>query len=60
MKRAADFRKIAREVLSGRWAVAVIAGLIATLLGAVSTNGPELKFEFINNSAGYYHQCRME
>ena len=51
MKRAADFRKIAREVLSGRWAVAVIAGLIATLLGAVSTNGPELKFEFINNSA---------
>lgn len=51
MKYAADFRRIARNVLSGRWAVAVIAGLIASLLGAAGSNGPELKFDISNNGA---------
>lgn len=43
MKFAADFRSIARNALSGRWTVAVIAGLIASLLGAVASHGPEIK-----------------
>ena len=51
MKYAADFRSIARNALTGRWTVAVIAGLIASLLGAVASNGPELKFNLDANSA---------
>ena len=49
MKYAADFRSIARNALSGRWAIAVITGLIASLLGAVASNGPEVKLN-INDS----------
>ncbi len=51
MKYAADFRSIARNALTGRWTMAVIAGLIASLLGAVASNGPELKFHFENGGA---------
>lgn len=46
MKYASDFRSLARDALSGRWGTAVLAGLIASLLGAVATNGPELTFEY--------------
>ena len=49
MKYAADFRRIARNALSGRWTTAVIAGLIASLLGAVASNGPEIEWN-INDS----------
>lgn len=49
MKYAADFRSIARNALSGRWTIAVITGLIASLLGAVASNGPEIKLN-INDS----------
>lgn len=45
MKCASDFRRIAREALSGRWLTAVIAGLVAALLGAVSSSGPEFNIE---------------
>lgn len=48
MKLAADFRYIAREVLRGKWAIAVIAGLIAGLLGGLGSDGPEVKLN-INN-----------
>lgn len=51
MKYATDFRSIARNALSGRWSTAVIAGLLASLLGAVSSDAPELKFNFGNNGA---------
>lgn len=44
MKYAADFRKIARNALSGRWAIAVVAGIVASLLGAVGSSGPEFNF----------------
>ena len=37
MKRARDFRAIARNALSGKWGVAVGAGLIATILGGTSS-----------------------
>lgn len=39
MKLAADFRCTAREALRGRWGVAVIAGLIAALLGGIVNSG---------------------
>ena len=45
MKFAADFRRIAREALRGRWGIAVIAGLLASLLGAIGSGGPELNIE---------------
>ena len=48
MKLAADFRYIAREALRGKWGIAVIAGLIASLLGGLGSDGPEVKLN-INN-----------
>ncbi len=51
MKYASDFRRIARDALKGRWGIAVIAGLIASLLGAITSKGPEFKFNFSNNGA---------
>ena len=45
MTYAADFRRIAREALRGRWGIAVIAGLLASLLGAIGSGGPELNIE---------------
>ncbi len=51
MKVAADFRYIAREALRGKWAMAVIAGLIAILLGGLVAEGPEVKLN-IDMSTG--------
>ncbi len=47
MRRAADFRRIARESLKGKWFIAVLAGVIASLLGAVSWEGaPKFSIHF--------------
>ena len=35
MRLAEDFKSIARDSLNGRWKIAVLVGLVATLLGAV-------------------------
>jgi len=43
MKYAADFRRIARDALSGKWMIAVLVGLVAMLLGGASSGGPEVK-----------------
>ena len=43
MRYAYDFRKIAREALRGRWGIAVIAGVVASLLGAAASIGPKLE-----------------
>lgn len=51
MKYAADFRQIARDALNGKWAIAVIAGLIAVLLGAAGSNGPEVNLNIENSGA---------
>lgn len=51
MKYAADFRKNARDALSGRWTVAVITGLVASVLGAVASNGPDVNFTYNDNGA---------
>ena len=51
MKYAADFKKIARNALIGRWTVAVIAGVIASILGAVASNGPQLELDVSDSGA---------
>lgn len=43
MKIASDFRYIAREALHGKWGIAVITGVIASLLGGLGSDGPEVK-----------------
>ena len=51
MKCAADFRSIARDALRGKWAIAVIVGLVAVLLGGVSSEGPEINLDIGGSSA---------
>ncbi len=48
---ASDFRRIARESLRGRWGKAVLAGLIATLLGVSTNTGLNLNFQVTENGA---------
>lgn len=43
MKYAADFRRDARDVLCNNWLIAVLTGLVATVLGGIASNGPEVK-----------------
>lgn len=43
MKYAADFRSIARKALTGKWGIAVIAYVIATLLGGIDADALRLK-----------------
>lgn len=38
MKLAADFRRIARESMRGRWAICVAAALIAVMLGGITSS----------------------
>lgn len=51
MKYAEDFRRIARNALSGRWGIAVIAGLLAVLLGGAAYNGPEINLDISDSGA---------
>ena len=46
MKIASDFRYIAREALRGKWGIAVITGLIASLLGGLTSEGSNVKVNF--------------
>lgn len=50
MKYASDFRAIARDALRGKWVIAVIAGLVAALLGAGS-DGPRVKLNISDHGA---------
>ena len=50
MKYASDFRAIARDALRGKWVIAVIAGLVAALLGAGS-DGPQVKLNIGDHGA---------
>ena len=47
MKTAADFRAIARDALKGVWTMAVIIGIIASMLGGGNTgsSGPKVNFD---------------
>ena len=51
MKYAADFRSIARESLRGKWLIAVAVGLVALLLGGISSDGPEINFHVSTTGA---------
>ena len=46
MKYASDFRKIARDSLKDRWGVAVLAGLVASLLGGGGSSTFNFNFNF--------------
>lgn len=47
---ASDYRRDARCALMGKWAIAVLAGFIAMLVGAVSYDGPRITLNI--NSQG--------
>jgi len=51
MKYAADFRQIARDALRGKWTIAVLVGLVATLLGGAGSGGPEVKLNIDGSGA---------
>lgn len=51
MRLAEDFRSIAREALSGKWLIAVLVGLVATLLGAIDGMGPKVEINIDISSA---------
>ncbi len=51
MKYASDFRTLARDSLRGKWTIAVIAGLIASLLGGISSNGPKINLNLNDGGA---------
>lgn len=56
MKLASDFRSIARNALAGRWGIALLAGLLASLLGAVSSGGINFNFNFGESGTEYTPQ----
>lgn len=45
MSCAADFRRIAREALRGKWRMAVLVGLVAAMLGGAGAGGFEINLE---------------
>jgi len=51
MKCAAEFRRIARDSLRGKWAIAVIVGVVAMMLGGVGTGGPEISLDIHDSGA---------
>jgi len=53
MRNAAEFRRMAREALKGKWGLAVIAALIASLLGGIAGGSLlELDVSGFNSGAG--------
>jgi len=43
MKIAEDFRTIARESLTSKWSIAVFVGLVASLLGGLASEAPQVE-----------------
>lgn len=52
MKTSSDFRQTARECLKGNWVTAVIAGIIATLLGGATSNSVSVDFHVSGGNSG--------
>ena len=52
MKIAEDFRRIARDVLTGKWLIAVAVGLVASILGVSGGNEPEFKINIDASNPG--------
>ena len=53
IKSSADFRSHARAALRGRWGLAVIAGLLASLLGGTGASGPEINLDFSDSGFNF-------
>ena len=51
MKFAADFRRIAREALTGKWFIAVAVGFVAVILGALGSDGPKVEININASNA---------
>ncbi|MBO5369504.1 MAG: DUF975 family protein [Clostridia bacterium] len=51
MKFAADFRRIARETLTGKWFIAVAVGFVAVILGALGSDGPKVEININASNA---------
>jgi len=51
MKIAEDFRRIARNALTGKWLMAVLVGLVASLLGGLASEGPQVKINIDASNA---------
>ena len=51
MKTAEDFRRISRESLTGKWRIAVLVGLVASLLGGLASEGPQVKINIDASNA---------
>lgn len=51
MKYAADFRAISRDALRGRWLLAIVVGLIASLLGGIGASRPKVSFDVTSSGA---------
>lgn len=57
MKCAADFRELARNALRGKWAIAVLTGFLASLMGAgIATSGGGSSSSSNSNSASNLFQ----
>ena len=52
MLRATDFRAGARQALSGRWKIAILAGIIVTLVTNASVGGLGLNFDIDSSGLG--------
>lgn len=46
MRTAKELREIARDALSGKWKIAVIVGIVASMLGAVDGGAPDVNVNF--------------
>ena len=52
MKLAKDFRCIARERLNGKWLLAILVGIVASILGGILESGSSINFNFENGQLG--------
>ena len=57
MKYAEDFRRIARGALTGKWVIAAIAGLIASILCGVDGGGLDFNFNLAGGEANLQIDC---
>ena len=61
MRSASDFRLLARNALTNKWGIAIVAGLIASILGgASSSGGGGINFNFNTNDSSENVQFSLE
>ena len=52
MKKASEFKSLARDALRGKWLIAILAGVIASILGGMGSSGPEINLNFEGGQFG--------